>query len=41
MKKTTLTNLAAALEELKFVVEVDEEVRQKAAISLERMLALS
>jgi len=41
MKKTTLTNLAAALEQLKFVVEVDEEVRQKAAISLERMLALS
>ncbi len=41
MKKTTLANLAAALEELKYVVQVDENVRQKAALSLERMLALS
>ena len=38
MKKTTLTSVYKSLERLQYVIEIEEQLMKKAAISLERML---
>jgi len=40
MKKTTLANLHESLDKLQYKIELDEDLIQKAALSLERMLAI-
>lgn len=41
MKYTTLENLALAMEKMQYQVEVPEDIRKKAYLSLERMLKIS
>ncbi|MBP8820163.1 MAG: quinolinate synthase NadA [Syntrophomonadaceae bacterium] len=41
MKLTTLEKLAASLEQLQYQIEVPEDIRQKAYLTLERMLSIN